>query len=232
MQDGHERLSIKNWSEDDKPREKLISKGKHALSDAELIAILLGSGNRTESAVQLAQRILKHANNNLADLSKMPLKELQQFKGIGEAKAITIIAATELGKRQSVQEVTTKQKIGSSKDAAQIFCSLLGDLPHEEFWIILLNRANKIISKQLISRGGITGTVADQRIIFKLAIENLAVGIILCHNHPSGNLTPSPEDKQLTQNIKTSAKLLDVTILDHLIVTDNGYYSFADEGLI
>ncbi len=226
------KLTIKHWSEEDQPREKLMLKGKSALSTAELIAILIGSGNSEHSAVELSKQILDSVDNNLSALSKLNIHDLMKFKGIGEAKAISIIAALELGRRRKDTETPERKKISSSKDAYALMYESLVDLPHEEFWVIFLNRANQVIKKDRISIGGITGTVADVRMIFKMAIENLSCGIILVHNHPSGNTDPSGADKQLTNKLKEGGKLLDIPVLDHLIFTDNGYFSFADEGLI
>ncbi|CAG5080029.1 RadC family protein [Parvicella tangerina] len=226
------KLTLRELAEDDRPREKMIQKGTQSLSDAELIAILIGSGNRQETAVQLSQRVLNNYNHNLISLSRSSIKELQQFKGIGEAKAITIAAAMELGRRRAAQSENVVQQISSSKAAYEVLKAKLEDLPHEEFWVMLLSRSNKVIDIQMIGRGGISGTVADVRVILKLAIESLASGIILGHNHPSGNLSPSNADITLTHKVKESAKLMDVAVLDHLIVTDTSYYSFADNGKI
>ncbi|MCD9575180.1 RadC family protein [Flavobacterium soyae] len=223
-------FAIKNWSEDDKPREKLMLKGKDALSDAELMAILIGSGSRNESAVALSQRILANAGN-LNSLGKVSISQLMQFKGIGEAKAITIIAALELGRRRRVEDTVELSKIISSKNAFEIMQPIIGELSHEEFWVLFLNNSNKVISKSQLSKGGIAGTVVDIRLVFKLALENGATGLILCHNHPSGNLKPSDADKQITKKIKTAGEILDVKILDHLIITETKYYSFVDEGI-
>lgn len=224
--------SIKSWAEDDRPREKLLLKGKSALSDAELIAILINSGNAEESAVDLAKHILKKYNNCLADISKLSVKDLTKFKGIGDAKAISIIAALELGKRRREEEVRIKPQIKTSKDIFEIFHPVLCDKNYEEFWILLLNKANKIICKSCISEGGVAGTVADPIKIFRKAIENNAVGVILCHNHPSGNIKPSEADTNLTRKMKEGGKLLDITIHDHVITGENSYFSFADEGLL
>lgn len=223
-------FAIKDWSEDDKPREKLMLKGKDSLSDAELLAILIGSGSRNESAVALSQRILAAAKN-LNALGKMSISQLMQFKGIGEAKAISIVAALELGRRQRSEEVVKLKKITSSKAVFEIMQPIIGELPHEEFWVLFLNNSNKVISKSQLSKGGIAGTVVDMRLVFKLALENGATGLILCHNHPSGELNPSNPDKQITQKIKTAGELLDVKVLDHLIITESKYYSFVDEGI-
>lgn len=228
----HKHLSIKAWAEDDRPREKLILKGRQALSDAELIAILLSSGNRNETAVQLAQRILNNHKNSINELAKLQLSDLQKFKGIGEAKAITIAAALEIGRRRTDEVVEEKQKITSSTQAYQLLKAKLNDLPYEEFWVIFTNRRNAVIKTECISRGGISGTVVDVRLILKPAIELLASGIILAHNHPSGNLKPSREDILLTKKVKEAAKLLDIVLQDHIIIGDSNYLSLMDEGLI
>jgi len=225
-------ITIKEWSEDDRPREKLLVKGKGVLSDAELLAILIASGNRGESAVDLSKRVLQNLDNSINNLGKQSVKELTKFKGIGEAKALTIIAAMELGRRRKAEEVIQKSQIGSSSDAFEVLQSKLEDLPHEEFWVMLLNRANKLIDIKLVGRGGVSGTVADSKIIFNFAVESLASGIILAHNHPSGNLKPSNSDVQLTKKIVAAGKIMEVPILDHIIIGDNAYFSFADEGLI
>lgn len=225
-----EHFTIKSWAEEDRPREKLLSKGKSSLSDAELIAILIGSGSRNESAVSLSQRILKSVDNNLNDLGKTTLNELMKFKGIGEAKAITIAAALELGRRRQLSDIKERPQIRSSKDAYHVLAPLIMDLPHEEFWILLLNRANKVIGRERVSLGGVAGTVVDAKIIFRKALEMLASGIILCHNHPSGNLNPSRADLEITKKLKRAGETLEINILDHLIIAENGYYSFADEG--
>jgi len=225
--------NIKNWAEDDRPREKMLLKGRESVSDAELIAILLGSGSKDESAVSLAKRLLKSVDNDLIKVGKLTIDELKRFKGIGEAKAVAISAALELGRRRKSTPVHQRKKITSSKDAVDLFSSNLADLPYEEFWVLLLNRANVPIDKHLISRGGINGTVADIRLIFKKAIDQLACSIIVCHNHPSGNSQPSIEDKELTQKLRNAGKVLDIPVLDHLIIANNNeYFSFNDEGLI
>ncbi len=224
------KTSIKLWSETDRPREKLMNHGKNALSDAELIAILLGSGNRNESAVDLAKNILRNINDNLIELSKLDIKRLCRFKGIGEAKAISIIAAMELGNRRRYAEVVEREKVSSSKDAFEVFLASLADKAYEEFWILLLNRANRILKKLNISEGGISGTVADPKKIFKLALDNNASSIILCHNHPSGNIHPSESDVKLTNKLKDAGKMLDLPVIDHIIIGEDNYYSFADEG--
>lgn len=221
---------ITNWSEDDRPREKLMLKGKSILSDAELIAILIGSGSRNESAVDLSKRILAWADN-LNNLGKMSITQLMNFKGIGEAKAITIIAALELGRRRRAEDTAELLKITSSKAVFEIMQPVIGELPHEEFWVLFLNNSNKVISKTQLSKGGISGTIVDVRLVFKLALETGATGLILCHNHPSGGLTPSEADKQITKKLKLAGESLDVKVLDHLIITETKYYSFADEGI-
>ena len=225
-------ISIKDWADDDRPREKLLIKGKGALSDAELIAILIASGNRDESAVELSKRILQSLGNNLNRLAKLSVNDLIKFKGIGEAKAISIIASLELGRRRRSADVLEKDNIGGSKDAFQVLQLKLEDLPHEEFWVMLLNRANKVIETKLVGRGGVSSTVVDSKVIFSFALESLASGIILSHNHPSGNLKPSNSDIRLTKKLVDAGKIMEVPILDHIIVGDNDYFSFADEGLI
>lgn len=227
-----QNLTIKSWAENDRPREKLMLQGRAALSDAELIAILIGSGSRNETAVELSKRILNDSNNNLNELGKLSINQLQTFKGIGEAKAITIAAALELGRRRSAASQHTKPKITSSKSAFLHLLPKLEDLPHEEFWVILLSRSNSILQTVNISKGGVSGTVADAKIIFKTALQHQASGIILAHNHPSGNLRPSEEDKRLTRKLAEGARLLDLVILDHIIIGDNNYFSFADENLL
>ncbi len=223
---------ITNWAEDDKPREKLMLKGKQALSDAELIAILIGSGSRNESAVELSKRILASVEGNLNALGKLSLQQLMTFKGIGEAKAISIIAAMELGRRRRGEEAVELKKITSSKSIFELMQPIIDELSHEEFWIIYLNNSNKVISKSQLSKGGITGTVVDTRLVFKSAIENGAVSVILVHNHPSGTLVASEADKQITRKIKLAGESLDIKVLDHLIVTETNYFSFADEGIL
>jgi DNA repair protein RadC len=225
-------MNIKSWSPEDRPREKLLLKGTSALSDAELIAILLGSGTTTMSAVELAKRILQGVDNNLHDLARLSVKDLMKLKGIGEAKAITIIAALELGRRRKDSDPEEKPKITSSKDAVELVSAHLQDIHHEEFWIILLNRANRVVKKQQISQGGVAGTVADPKIIFKIALQELASGIILVHNHPSGNLTASQADIELTKKLKEAGKLLEIQVLDHLIIAGQKYFSFTDEGIL
>ena len=223
---------ITNWAEDDKPREKLMLKGKVALSDGELIAILIGSGSRNESAVELSKRILASVDNNLNALGKLSIQQLMTFKGIGEAKAISIIAAMELGRRRRTEEAVELKKITSSRSIFELMQPIIGELSHEEFWIIYLNNSNKVISKSQLSKGGITGTVVDTRLVFKSAIENGAVAVILVHNHPSGTLVASEADKQITRKIKLAGESLDIKVLDHLIVTETNYFSFADEVIL
>ncbi len=225
-------LSIKDWAEEDRPREKLLLKGKASLSDAELIAILLGSGTVSMSAVELAKQILHSVNYNLHELAQLTIKDLEKFKGIGEAKAITIVAAVELGRRRKNADAQQRSKIESSKDVYEILQADLLDLPYEEFWALYLNRANEVLRKVQISRGGVVGTVADVRLILRHGIELLASGIVLAHNHPSGNLQPSPEDLKLTQKVKEAAQLMNMALLDHLIIGNQSYFSFVDEDVM
>jgi DNA repair protein RadC len=222
---------INQWAEDDRPREKFLLKGKSSLSDSELLAILIGSGSRNESAVQLCQRILFSANNNLSQLGKLSIKQLTEFKGIGEAKAISIAAALELGRRRRAEEAIELDKITSSRSVFEIMQPIIGELPHEEFWILFLNNSNKVIHKAQISKGGITGTVVDSRIIFKTALEYNATSLLLTHNHPSGKLFPSDADKEVTKKIKLAGQQLDILVIDHIIITEMGFYSFNDEGI-
>ncbi|QMW03774.1 RadC family protein [Spirosoma foliorum] len=224
--------TIQSWAEEDRPREKLILKGKAALSEAELIAILINSGTVDLTAVDVAKIILKSVNNNLNDLAKLSIKDLSKFRGIGEAKAISVIAALELGRRRKEQDRPQRAKVTCSRDAYNEMIPHLIDKPHEEFWILLMNRANEILRPVQISTGGVSGTVADPKLIFKQAIEHLASSMILFHNHPSGNLLPSQADKDLTKKLKDAGRLLDIPVLDHLIFTDKSYYSFADEGTL
>ncbi len=225
-------FSIKNWSEDDRPREKLLLKGKDTLSNSELIAILIGSGNREESAVALAKRILTTIEGDLNQLAKMSVADLKKFKGIGEAKAISIVTALELGRRQRLQESLELPKITCSRDIFNVMHPIIAELLHEEFWIVFLNNANKVIGKQQLSKGGITATVVDVRLLFKRVLEVGATSIIIAHNHPSGTLKPSLQDHKITEKLKNAGQLLDVKVLDHLIITAKDYYSFADEGLM
>lgn len=226
------KMTIKSWAVDDRPREKLFAKGPSSLSTAELIAILIGSGNKQESAVDLSKRILMSVDNNIHQLSKLTPEKLTLFKGIGLAKAISIITALELGKRRQLANIAINPKITSSKDAYHIMQPLLGSLPHEEFWVLYLNNANKVLSKNQLSKGGITGTMVDVRLVLKTALEVGATGIILAHNHPSGTLKPSEADKQLTTKLSVAAKSLDIKVLDHLIITEKAYFSFADENIL
>jgi len=226
------KLNIKNWSPEDRPREKLVMKGTGALSDAELIAILIGTGTTKITAVELARQMLQHVNNDLHSLARLTVKDLMKIKGIGEAKAITIVAALELGRRRKELEPEAKPKIASSKDAFELLRGDLMDLPKEEFWVLLLNRANRVIAKRRISEGGVSGTVADPKIIFKLALEELASGVIVAHNHPSGNLSASQQDIDLTRKLREGGKLLEIQLLDHIIVAGTRYYSFADNGQV
>jgi len=225
-------FSIKNWSEEDRPREKLSSKGKVSLTDSELLAILIGSGNRNESAVALCKRILASVGNNLNALGKLSVSQLQEFKGIGEAKAISIVAGLELGRRRRVGEELVLNKITSSKSVFEIMQPILGDLHQEEFWVLFLNNSNKVLIKQQLSKGGITGTLVDVRLLMKKALEIGATALIACHNHPSGTLKISEADKQITNKIKIACISLDIKLLDHLIITEKDYTSFADEGLL
>jgi len=227
------KLSIKQLAVEDRPREKLLQKGIFALSDAELLAILIGSGSAKESAVDLAKKIMAEYSNNLNELGKAEIDHLKNnFHGVGKAKAITIIAAMELGRRRLLQESVTMPIIRSSQDAYKILSPLIGDIPHEEFWILMLNRANKVLLKYNVSKGGMTGTVIDVRMIMKKALETRAASIILSHNHPSGNKRPSNADIKITEKIKNAGYVMDIQVLDHVIITDNDYFSFADEGMV
>jgi DNA repair protein RadC len=231
-QDELKPLSIKSWSPEDRPREKLLLKGTSALSDAELIAILLGSGTAKMSALDVAKHVLAAANNQLHELAKFSVDDFTKLNGIGEARAITIIAALELGRRKKETDSEERLKIGSSRDVYDYISRDLTDIAHEEFWIILVNRSNRIIKKIRVSVGGVAGTVADPKIIFKKAIESLASGIILVHNHPSGNITPSQADRDLTKKMKEGGKHLEIQVLDHMIIGGQKYFSFADEGIM
>jgi DNA repair protein RadC len=225
-------LTIKEWALEDRPREKLISKGISSLSSAELIAIIIGSGTRSDTAVELSKKLLNLVGNNLYELGKLDLASLRKVPGIGPAKAMAILACFELGKRRNAASRTPEIKISGSKDVFDLFQPLLGDLPYEEFWILLLNRANRVIDKIKISQGGISGTIIDPRIILKNAVDKLASTIILCHNHPSGNLKPSDADIRITAKMKESSQLMDINLIDHIIITEDSYFSFADEGMI
>ena len=232
MQEKLTSFSIKNWSDDDKPREKLVQKGRSVLSDAELIAILIGSGNRNESAVDLSKRILAAVNNNLNELGKLSTKQLMQFKGIGEAKAVTIAAALEVGRRRRGEDALKITKINSSRDAFDLLRPIIAELQHEEFWILYLNNANKVLQTSQLSKGGLTGTLVDVRIVMKEALELGAVALILAHNHPSGTLKPSKADQEVTKKLSVASEALDIKVLDHLIVTERDYFSFADNKLL
>lgn len=227
-----DKITIKAWAEEDRPREKLVLQGRRALSDAELIAILIGSGSRNETAVELSKRILHSLNNDLDKLGRLSVKDLSKFKGIGEAKAVSIIAALELGRRRRESERQEIIRITSSRDTFELMRPHFEDLGHEEFWVVLMSRAGRVIAKQLISKGGVTGTIADPKIIFKAALENQATSIILAHNHPSGNLKPSQADIGLTHKLCAAGNMLDITVLDHVIVTNSGFFSFADNGMM
>ena len=224
--------SIKSWAEEDRPREKMLAKGKEALSNAELIAILIGSGNSKETAVDLSKKILHDNKDNLIELSRLTINDLMKYNGIGEAKAVTIAAALELGRRRRFSEALEKPSIKNSQVAYECFYAHLSDLNHEQFWIMLLNNANKVIKLEKIGVGGMTGTTADPKKIFKCALENNAASIMLCHNHPSGNIFPSNADKQITNNLVKAGQFLEIKILDHIIIGNDNYFSFADEGLL
>lgn len=226
------RLGILSWAEEDRPREKLLLKGKAVLSEAELLGILIGSGTRSLSAVDVCKIILQESENDLNQLAKLSVKDLQRFKGIGEAKAISIVAALELGRRRKESPPAKRIKITSSQDAYDAIKPELWDQPHEEFWLLMLNRANQVIRKERSSAGGVAGTVTDPKIIFKAALQHLASSLILVHNHPSGNLKPSEADFKITKKLREAGTLLDIPVLDHLIFTDHGFYSFADEGIL
>lgn len=225
-------LKITDWAVEDRPREKLIQKGVNSLSDAELLAILIGSGTKVKSAVDLGRELLAVANNNLNSLGKLTIADLMKLNGIGMVRAVTITAALELGRRRKLSEVPDVMHIRSSKNVFDLFQPILSDLLHEEFWILFLNRSNKVINRMKLSQGGISGTVTDVRIVMKKAIEYLASGIIVCHNHPSGNLNPSESDSKITRKIKEAGSIMDIQLLDHLIISEKEYYSFADNGLL
>ncbi|HUW94003.1 MAG TPA: DNA repair protein RadC [Bacteroidales bacterium] len=225
-------LKITEWAVEDRPRERLWQKGPSSLSDAELIAILIGSGTRNKSAVDLAHELLAMADNSLPGLGKLTVGGIKKLKGIGDAKAVIIAAALELGRRRKMAEAAENPQIRSSADVFNIFSPLMEDLPHEEFWILFLNRANKVTGKMKISQGGVSGTVTDVRIVMKRAIETLASGLVICHNHPSGNNNPSDADIRITQKIKEAGTLMDIQLLDHLIICGKEYYSFADNGAL
>lgn len=232
MQTKSTNLKITSWAVEDRPREKLVSHGRRSLTDSELIAILIGSGNPQETAVELSRRILKQVDHQLSELSRLSIDHLKNFKGIGEAKAIGIVAALELGNRMKSRAGMSRTEITSSRSAFEAMDDLMCGLVHEEFWVLLLNRSNRIIERINISKGGVSGTVVDVKIIFKVALEKLASALILFHNHPSGSLKPSEADVRLTKRMKDAGKIMDIPILDHLIVSDSKYFSFADEGLL
>ena len=232
METYNDKITIKSWAEEDRPREKLLSQGRRSLTDAELVAILIGSGSRQETAVELSKRILRSLDNDLDKLGRLSVKELSKFKGIGEAKAISIISAMELGRRRRETETAKVTQISCSRDIYNLMSRYFADLNHEEFWIVLLSRANNVLSQHLISKGGQAGTVADPKIIFQAALENHAASIILSHNHPSGNLKPSQADINLTRKLRDAGQLLDISVLDHVIFTNASYFSFADEGML
>lgn len=226
------KITIKSWAEEDRPREKLLSQGRRTLTDAELIAILIGSGSREETAVELSRRILHSLDNDLDKLGRLSVNELSKFKGIGEAKAIAIIAALELGRRRREAESQKQVRITGSRDVYNLLSRYYSDLNHEEFWVVLLSRSNNVISRHLISKGGQSGTIADPKIIFQTALENHAAGLILSHNHPSGNLKPSQADIALTKKLCEAGGFLDLPVLDHVIFTNSSFFSFADEGMM
>ena len=225
-------MSIKFLAEDDRPREKFLLKGKSVLSDSELLAIILGSGNNEDSAVELARKILASVDYNWQKLSKLSIKDLMKFKGIGEAKAISVAAALEIGRRKAAQEIPEKEKVTSVNDLYKIFSQYLSDLQTEEFWAIFLDQKNHVIYKTQISKGGISGTLVDVRVIFRIAIEHLATSVVVAHNHPTGNLTPSQPDISITRRIKEAGYLLDIKLLDHLIIGENSFFSFSEQGLL
>ena len=230
--DEYANLSIRNWAVEDRPREKMMNKGIQSLSDSELIALLIGSGTHKISAVELARQVLNKAGNNLDKLGKFSISDLKKLKGIGQARATSIVAALELGRRRKSTETPEAVKIAGSADVFNLMHPALSDLSYEEFWVLMLNRSNRVIEKHRVSQGGITGTVTDIRMILKMALENLATSLILCHNHPSGNLQPSEADISITRRLKESASLMDITLLDHIIVAGRKYFSFADENLL
>lgn len=228
----YESGSVKSWAVEDRPREKVLANGIHHLSNAELLAILLGSGTRNISAVDLARTILARTGNSLHELGRQSADDLQKIRGVGPAKAICILAAMELGRRRAGLDQNERIPIKSSASVYKIFHPLLGDLEHEEFWLLMLNRANRVLGKFKVSQGGLSGTVIDTRIILKKALDNLASSIIVCHNHPSGNIQPSDADVKITEKLKKASEMLEIKLLDHVIIADKSYFSFADEGLI
>lgn len=232
MELNSKHLSLKSLAEDDRPREKLATQGRHTLSDAELIAIILRLGNSKETAIQLAQRMLSENQNNINQLAKLSIADLRKYHGVGLAKAVTIAAAFELGRRRNEADVVKRVKITSSSVAYQVLQTYLSDLPHEEFWVLILNRANEVMKEENLSKGGISGTVVDVRLICKLAVDQMASGIIIGHNHPSGQILPSENDKVITKKIKEGLAIFDIALLDHLIIGDQKYFSFADKGVL
>lgn len=228
-----ENLTIKQWAEEDRPREKMLQKGVRSLSNAELLAILIGSGNKTMTAVDLSKKILNDVENNLQNLGKKSIVDLiAEYNGVGEAKAVTILAAMELGRRRQSEDALKQPKIEGSQTVAEIFQPMLGDLPYEEFWVLYLSRSNKVIGSEKISQGGVSGTVVDVKLIFKPALDKLASAMILCHNHPSGNDQPSAEDLNVTRKCVEAGKFLSISVLDHIIISHKNYYSFADNGIM
>ncbi len=225
-------MSLKFLAEDDRPREKFLLKGRAALSDSELLAIILGSGNQEDTAVELARKILASVNNNWQDLSKLSVKDLMKFKGIGEAKAIAVATALEIGRRKAAQDIPEKTAVVGTKEAYKILLPYLSDLRTEEFWALFLNQKNNLVYKAQISRGGIASTLVDVRVLFKLALEHMAVSIIVAHNHPTGNLKPSEADIKLTNNIKKAGEILNITLLDHLIIGEQDFFSFREQHLL
>lgn len=232
MQERSVSLSIKQWSDADKPREKLRRNGRSVLSNAELIAILIGSGNKNESAVQLSKRILNSSGNSLPELARLSVEQLMRFQGIGEAKAITIVAAMEISRRRRTAEITPRTVIKTSNQVYQLLQPFLADLQHEEFWIVYLNNSNRVLESSQLSKGGITGTLVDVRLVIKKALNLGAVALVLAHNHPSGTLVPSEADKQITLKLVNASKAMDMKVLDHLIIAQDSYFSFADNKLI
>jgi DNA repair protein RadC len=224
--------TLKSWAVEERPREKVMANGIQYLSDTELLAILIGSGTRNITAVELARKILGGVGNNLHELGRQSIADLQKVKGVGPAKAITLMAAMELGRRRSGSRQVDKISVKSSETVFQVFHPLMGDLDHEEFWLLMLNRANRVLGRFKVSQGGLSGTVIDTRIILKKALDNLASSIIVCHNHPSGNMQPSDADVKITEKLKKAAEMLEIKLLDHIIIADKSYFSFADEGLI
>ncbi|MDF1573566.1 MAG: DNA repair protein RadC [Bacteroidales bacterium] len=224
--------ALTTWAVEERPREKVMANGVHYLSDSELLAILLGSGTKNMTAVELARFVLKESGNNLQQLGRQGISDLVKIKGVGPAKAITLLAALELGRRRAGMQHTEKIPVKSSETVFRIFHPLMGDLEHEEFWLLMLNRANRVLGRYKVSQGGLSGTVIDTRIILKKSLDNLASSIIVCHNHPSGNMQPSDADVKITEKLKKAAEMLEIKLLDHVIIADKSYFSFADEGLI